>query len=242
MANRASTVALVSCMGCLLLFSVAASCLASMQVKITIHNDAQIPENMLTQATHEAARIFRAAGVDSVWIVCHSPNGGDSDSSSCSSRVDLSHISLRVVPWSAKLGDSIFGTAFLSEKGGGAYSDVFYPSVEKLRSDSDASRSRLLGHVMAHEIGHLLLGTHSHSAFGIMQPCWQGKELQRIGMGTLLFTPEQARKMRARLTMTKSEEPVSGGYAPPTTRMLNSSKQPGGLRAESSQHLHHPPG
>jgi hypothetical protein len=124
--------------------------------------------------------------------------------------VDLSHLSLRVVPWSANLGDSIFGTAFLSEKGGGAYSDVFYPSVEKLSSDSTASPSRLLGHVMAHEIGHLLLGTHSHSAFGIMQPHWQGEELRRIGMGDLLFTPDQARKMRARLTMTMSEELLVG--------------------------------
>ena len=205
MANRASTVALVFCLVCLLLFSVAVPCLAGMQVRIAIHNDARVPETVLTQATQEATRIFRAAGVDSQWIVCQSPNGGDSDSSICSSRVDLSHISLRVVPWSAKLGDSIFGAAFLSEKGGGAYCDVFYPSVEKFRSDSDASPSRLLGHVMAHEIGHLLLGTHSHSAFGIMQPHWQEEELRRIGMGTLLFTPVQARKMQARLTMTMSE-------------------------------------
>jgi hypothetical protein len=86
----------------------------------------------------------------------------------------------------------------------GVYGDVFYPLVEKLHSDCHASLSRVLGHVMAHEIGHLLLGLRSHSALGIMQPDWQGEALRRIGMGTLLFTVEQARNMREKL-LAKSE-------------------------------------
>jgi len=215
MANREFTIGLVSGFLCPLLFSVAASCLATTQVEIAIHNDARVPESMLTQAAREAARIFQKAGVDSVWIVCQSPNTGANSSSGCLSRVDLAHVSLRVVPWSAQLGDSIFGLAFLSEKGVGSYSDVFYPSVEKLRSACDANLSRVLGHVMAHEIGHLLLGPRSHSALGIMQPQWQGEALRRIGMGTLLFTAEQARSMQESL-LAKREDPMATAARPAT--------------------------
>ena len=215
MANRASTVGLVSGFVCVLLFSVAARGLPLTQVKIAIRNDARIPESVLAQAVQEAFRIFRQAGVDTVWIVCHSSNAGTSTQPNCLSPVDLTQLSLRIVPWSSKMGDSTFGVAFLSDEGVGVYSDVFYPLVEKLHSDCAASLSRILGHVMAHEIGHLLLGLRSHSALGIMQPQWQGEALRRIGMGTLLFTAEQARSMRESL-LAKSEDSMAAAARPAT--------------------------
>jgi len=215
MANRASTVGLVSGFVCVLLFSVAARGLPLTQVKIAIRNDARIPESVLAQAAQEAFRIFRQAGVDTVWIVCRSSNAGTSTQPNCLSPGDLTHLSLRIVPWSSQIGDSTFGVAFLSEEGVGVYSDVFYPLVEKLHSDCAASLSRVLGHVMAHEIGHLLLGLRSHSALGIMQPQWQGEALRRIGMGTLLFTAEQARSMQESL-LAKREDPMATAARPAT--------------------------
>ena len=215
MPNRASCAEILSGILFLLLFSVAASSLPMMHVKIAVHNDARISESVLTQAALEASRIFRQAGVDTVWIVCLSSNAGTSTQSDCLSPGDLTHLSLRIVPWSSQISDSTFGIAFLSEKGVGAYTDVFYSSVEKLRGACDASLSRILGHVMAHEIGHLLLGLRSHSALGIMQPHWQGEALRRIGMGTLSFTAEQARNMRERL-LAKSEDSVATAARPAT--------------------------
>jgi hypothetical protein len=50
----------------------------------------------------------------------------------------------------------------------------------------------ILGSVMAHEIGHLLLGLNSHSGSGVMQPRWERKQVRQAMMGTLLFTPEQS--------------------------------------------------
>jgi len=76
---------------------------------------------------------------------------------------------------------------------------VFYDSVEKLHQDWHVSLSRVLGHTMAHEVGHLLLGTHAHSQMGIMRPNWQGQELRRVEMGALLFTPEQGRSIQTKL-------------------------------------------
>jgi hypothetical protein len=49
---------------------------------------------------------------------------------------------------------------------------------------------------MAHELGHLLLGSNSHASTGIMRAHWQGEEPRRLSRGNLLFTNEQADQMR----------------------------------------------
>ncbi len=212
MANRASRLGIVSRILFILLFSVAACGLPLTQVKIAIRNDARIPESVLAQAVQEASRIFRQAGVDTVWIVCHSSNAGTSTQPDCISPGDLTHLSLRIVYWSSQLGDSTFGIAFLSEEGVGVYSDVFYPLVEKLHSDFGASLSRVLGHVMAHEIGHLLLGLRSHSALGIMQPHWQEEALRRIGNGDTLIHCRAGTKHAGEVT--REERGLDGDRCP----------------------------
>ena len=176
------------------------------QVIISVYNDAQASAQLLTQAEQEATKIFRKIGVDSVWIECQSPEAGPKPE--CGPPSGPTHLSLRIVPWSSKSGDAVFGMAFLSPEGEGTYCDVFYDSVEKLRRDWRVSRSRVLGHTMAHEIGHLLLGTNAHSSKGLMRSNWQGQELWRIERGTLLFTPEQARSMQNKLVSSTERKPI----------------------------------
>ena len=55
----------------------------------------------------------------------------------------------------------------------------------------------ILGCVIAHEIGHLLLGSNSHSVSGIMQGRWERRQVRQAVTGTLLFTPEQAKLIQA---------------------------------------------
>ena len=124
MANRAWRAGLISSLFLNLLFSGVAACLSGSQIRITVHNDARIPESVLTQAAGEASK-YSESRRGQVWIVCPYSNAEQSAPQDCLSPADLSHVSLRVVPWSSRLGDSIFGMAFLSEKGEGAYGDVF---------------------------------------------------------------------------------------------------------------------
>ena len=55
----------------------------------------------------------------------------------------------------------------------------------------------ILGDVIAHELGHLLLGTNSHSPTGIMCANWDHDYLTLALRGRQLFLPEQAASMRA---------------------------------------------
>jgi hypothetical protein len=83
--------------------------------------------------------------------------------------------------------DSVFGVAFLGAEGRGKYCDVFFGRVEELHNSVGVSTARLLGAVMAHELRHLLLGSHAHLPIGIMMPTWEDQSLRRIGMGTPVY-------------------------------------------------------
>jgi hypothetical protein len=54
----------------------------------------------------------------------------------------------------------------------------------------------MLGHVIAHEIGHLLLNVQTHSASGIMRGRWDLWDVQNAIYGHFLFTRQQAETIR----------------------------------------------
>lgn len=65
-----------------------------------------------------------------------------------------------------------------------------------IAGDDEAFGARMLGHLIAHEVGHLLLGQGSHSKKGIMLGDWLQTDLEKAAQGRLLFTDRQAKKMR----------------------------------------------
>jgi hypothetical protein len=92
----------------------------------------------------------------------------------------------------------VLGTAYPDEQVAGYFAYVFYDRIQEL------AQRRRLGHalladVMAHEIGHLLLGSTSHSASGIMCAHWNYEELRKVSEGAMSFIPSQSRIMRDRL-------------------------------------------
>lgn len=76
---------------------------------------------------------------------------------------------------------------------------MFYDSIKKLDEEWHSRVPTLLGHVIAHEIGHLLLGTNAHSRMGIMRSQWHDEEVRSIAMGRLLFASTQVESLKAML-------------------------------------------
>ena len=167
-------------------------------IMVRLYSEVQFPPRTLGQAEQESVRIFRQAGIEIDWVECGTfmPHADPR----CKISPDPEHLVMRIVRKASSAADSVFGMAFLSEiDGRGAYGDVFFGSVERLHQECGASVGRVLGHVMAHELGHLMLGTKAHTAIGIMQPHWSSEQLRAISKGLLVFTPEQATLMRKRL-------------------------------------------
>lgn len=130
------------------------------------------------------------------------------ESLDCASFEWPTHLAVRVVPQSRLSTNEVFGVAFLSAEGTGCYSDVFYDRVMELHANWNVGLQDILGSVIAHELGHLLLGSNSHASAGIMRAHWQGEELRRLSRGNLWFTSVQADHMRGKMNATQRERPT----------------------------------
>ena len=79
---------------------------------------------------------------------------------------------------------------------------AFYSRIEDLAQYNGASLASLLGTVIAHELGHLLLPYDSHTSRGLMRAEWDHRQLKDMASGLLAFTPEQAELIRRRVRTT----------------------------------------
>ena len=57
--------------------------------------------------------------------------------------------------------------------------------------------SRLLGLAIAHELGHVLLGSNSHSDLGLMRGRWNREDLEFMGLALPKFISNQAERIHA---------------------------------------------
>jgi len=70
----------------------------------------------------------------------------------------------------------------------------------KCAEHSQADVWQVLGAAIAHEVGHLLLGSAAHSGQGVMRATWEKEQLELASIGELVFTTEQAAKIRSAVT------------------------------------------
>ena len=73
-----------------------------------------------------------------------------------------------------------------------------------------AGECQILGEMIAHEIGHVLLDMPGHSETGIMRGGWNLKDLQDVAYGSLFFTGQQAGMVRAEVIRRAGLTPVGG--------------------------------
>jgi hypothetical protein len=163
--------------------------------RITIHlyNYAKVSAKTLTKAKERTNQLFLYAGLETVWVdhpvLIDNPGTGSSSTDSWG-RADFV---LRLLSQARKgLRKKAMGEA-LSLR----IANVFLNRVEQQTSIGEITTDEVLGHAMAHEIGHLLLGEDSHSKSGIMVAKWLGQDLHRMSKGDLRFTEEEVKKIQA---------------------------------------------
>jgi hypothetical protein len=172
------------------------------KITVRVYDYAHVLPRTLGQSEGEASRILRAVGVEMEWVDCPTSVEEAAKYPACEPPLGTLAVDLRILPPSmaARVRSSReeLGLALPSAKVGSASAAwVFFQRVEQLADSKDADQAQILGHAMAHEIGHLLLGQNRHSNRGIMRANWDRAVLQEAARGQLLFTREQAAVMRA---------------------------------------------
>lgn len=179
-------------------------------INVWVYNYARASRRTLKRARAIAGDVFRRAGVELEWLDWDP--GTDRTRAEPTGPTDLF---LRVLPKTDAAGSGqgdLFGMVHLSEEGGvyriaNVYLDndrtIFLHRVTELTRERRPARfcrpATVLGHLIAHELGHLLLGRGSHSPAGITSKPWHTTHLRLAAKGQLVFTEEQAQQIRAAL-------------------------------------------
>ena len=171
---------------------------ANPHVVVYLTDSAQTSARSLAQAEHEAGRIFQNAGITLDWIHCtHAAD--ENIATGCHRTPAPGELAIRILPRARQALGSVFGSSFL-DRSGGVYADIFLDRVQQLREvDPSLTLEPILGDVLAHELGHLLLGTGSHTPTGLMQATWKYPQLRLIEMGQLSFSAKEAALLRTRV-------------------------------------------
>jgi hypothetical protein len=169
-------------------------------IRVRVNNYAQASPVTIARAESEAGRILGRAGLRMVWLDCPMEHFGGVhvEQNACLEPLEATDIVLRVLsePSKNRFQDTVFGTAVVP-----ILASVYYDYALRTAERDNAAFEApiILGCVIAHEIGHLLLGTNSHSGSGVMQRRWERRQIRQAMTGTLLFTPEQAKLIQAEM-------------------------------------------
>jgi hypothetical protein len=170
-----------------------------LSITVSVHNDAGTPFGILLQAESEASRIFRQSGLEIRWLNCSPLSNVPENQAECTTADFPRHLQLRIARRALNLNEFTMGISYLSADGTGCYADIFYERAKLVYETSQVNVATILGHGIAHEIGHLLLGTNSHAPAGLMRARWQPADLASASKGTLLFSTLQSQEMRNKL-------------------------------------------
>ena len=164
-----------------------------------VYNRTGVEPKVLKAAEDEAARIFRNAGFEVAWLDCSSATSKGERNAICSEPFSATRFAVRVVSHTPPgYEKTLLGVSFPFSNGG-TLMTVFYNRVNELANKHIATHAQILGHAMAHEMGHLLLGPTFHDGLGIMREPWTAEDLERLATGTLLFSTEESILMHCEL-------------------------------------------
>jgi hypothetical protein len=170
----------------------------SPMLRVRVNNYTQASRLIIAKAEREAGRILGEAGLRVVWLDCPMEHYGGAHvpQNPCLEPLEATDIVLRVLSERTqnKFQDTVFGFAVVP-----IFASVYYDyALRSAKRDNDEFEVPvILGCVIAHELGHLLVGSNSHSGSGVMQPKWGRKQVNQALTGGLLFTHEQSKRIQA---------------------------------------------
>jgi len=166
--------------------------------------DASAAAGDLTVAQAAATAILDQAGIVVTWVRCDAvlvPR----DENPCVAPLAANELAIRFVRLAAHLaeddlvtlGDSLVDT----QRRAGSLATIYVNRVAALAGRCRIDVRTLLGRAVAHEIGHLLLGTSAHASSGLMRAAWSQNALRRERAEDWAFTPPDARAIRDAVRM-----------------------------------------
>jgi hypothetical protein len=180
----------------------AALLITKLAVIVRTYDTVGLPDGELTRARQRAEAALNAIDIEPIWRLCRA--------AVCLSQPLPNEIQIRIVTstrWSEP--GSLGFSAIDVSRHAGTLGTVYADRVEAMAAAASVERGALLGNVIAHEIGHVLLGTTGHARSGLMRATWWLPELQRSSPLDWRFSRQEGSEMRRQLIAR-----LSDGVAP----------------------------
>lgn len=159
---------------------------AQPKVTVRVYNLAHVPDGILSEALSAGKAILAQAGIESEWSA--------REVESC----EPATFTMRVLRGTSRVHGipEAFGVAqFTRYADPPNRADAFYGSVLEYAT-TQRETAWLLANVMAHEVGHLLMGS-KHSPRGIMRSSWDKEDIRAALVMPLKIEKTEAADLRA---------------------------------------------
>jgi hypothetical protein len=171
---------------------------------LRVYNYAHLDPGLLTSAEEVATSILKNAGAVTVWVECPLSSADFERYPGCQQGMQTTDFVIRLLPASmaskVPVSNEPLGFAqHCPDSERACVANIFYAKVDELALLEGRGSARILGHAMAHELGHLLLGENAHSRSGVMRGVWCREDLRFMSWSELNFTLRQSDQIRASL-------------------------------------------
>ena len=166
------------------------------RVMLHVATHTTVPIPTLERAQRELLLIFEKIGVGIDWVGCGLDRRNSSGSGAGPAiRMEMVSGSSQPLRW---IPSSILGAVVREDDSNEAVL-VLFDRIERASDRFFMDAGLVLGHAMAHEVGHLLLPRHAHGPDGLMRATWRMEDLRSAVQGHLDFSAAEGALIRARL-------------------------------------------
>jgi hypothetical protein len=154
----------------------------------------RVPPAVMRSAAETATTLFRDAGIDLIWELTESGRQTRAEKDTPCRRAGR-----RILVVTSRFSPRRGNPATLGEASlrGGVV--AYYHRIEPYAQRNRVPPDLMLGYVLAHELGHVLLGSSFHSHDGVMSTNFRPHELARMLEHRLRFDALEISVMQARM-------------------------------------------
>ena len=146
------------------------------QVVARVYDTTGLSDSARRRAMTTAGAAMVTASVEVAWVDCSEP------SAPCQTGPAPRDLVVRLVRGRSgadgqrvALGDALVDSGERT----GLLATLYVDRVQRVAATLGTDEDVLLGRAIAHELGHLLIGTSTHARFGLMRGKWTNDELRR---------------------------------------------------------------
>lgn len=151
-------------------------------VAVRVYDSFGLPRDELAAARRVVDDIFRHAQVHVEWRECRTAAGPPADAAdACADTLRQREVIARIATAqpTASGSPAVFGYSLVDVATRvGTLATVYADRISARAAAVGVNRATLLGRALAHEIGHLLLGTNRHASRGLMRASWPDQALR----------------------------------------------------------------